>query len=998
MTDEPRLPDPTPPDPEGGATPTPEAPLTIVGLGGSAGALDGYERFFLSLPPDGDMAFVVTPHLDPKHHGLMPEILQRCTHMPVVQIKDGLETRPNHVYVIPPGHSLSIMNGMLLLDDIEEAKGRVIDHFFESLAADQGERAVGVILSGMGSDGTRGVQAIRDHFGMVLVQDPRTAEYPAMPQSAAATQLANDVLPPDELALRLFSFVTRARTLRLEDLSGEGGQPGAPLQRILRLVRVQTGHDFSGYKRSTLVRRIDRRMKSQRIEDISQYIRKLQESPAETTELFRDFTINVTSFFRDVEAFDDLKEQLRSYILNFKEDLSSFRVWVAGCSTGEEAYSVAMVLRELTDELRDRLAFKVQIFATDIDDEAVMKARYGLYPADITYIVTPERLKRFFEPRDGGYQVRAEIRDLVVFATHNTFGDPPFTRLDLLCCRNMLIYLNTELQSRVMAVFQYALRPKGLLFLGASETVGPERDRFSALSMRWKIYQRGDGAPGPLPIGEPLTSSPLAATVGGALLPVRAPRAHDLSQQAQTTLLAYYAPPAVVVNEVGDVLFVNGRTGRYLELPSGQTHTNLFEMARDGLRFELTTLLRQASLDGREVQRSGLQVEVEGVVWTVDVSARPLHGSQPGLLLVVFQERQDGVAAARGEKSDQVLSIERELQHSREALQATVEEMAVSVEELKSTNEELQTTNEELQSSNEELTTSKEELQSMNEELTTINAEHQRVIQDLAQANDDMKNLLESAGIATVFLANDLTIKRFTPRITRVINLMPVDVGRPITDISANLRYEHLTRDIARVLDTLEAYEVQVQTFDNQWYLMRVSPYRTSDNFIDGVVVAFTNIDLIKTLEERLRVALAYAEAVLNSMQDPLVVLDENLRVVTANRAMHDLLRSNPAQLRGERLDTVGGHLLDQPELQQLMRDVVATEQPLSSYVLDLPLPGLGARKMKIEAEPVSGEGAQGSLFLLKFEDVTALMQRTAEEGAGATGDMNMPPEADGED
>ncbi|MBZ9749776.1 PAS domain-containing protein [Deinococcus sp. HMF7604] len=967
-------------------------PTIIVGIGGSAGALDGYERFFLSLPQGSGMAFVVVPHLDPHHQGLMPDILQRCTSMPIVLIEDGLAAQPDQVYVLPPGHSLTIMNGILLLDDLELAKGKVIDHFLESLAADQGERGVGIILSGMGRDGTRGVQAIREHFGLVLVQDPQTAEYPSMPRSAAETQLANDVLPAEELAPRLYTFVTQKAALRTEDVSNEGGQPGAPLQKILRLVRVRTGHDFTRYKRSTLVRRIDRRMKSHRLEDITAYLRLLQDSPEEIQALFQDFTINVTSFFRDVEAFDELKEHLRDYIPAHKQEMDNVRVWVAGCSTGEEAYSVAIVLHELMEELKDERAFKVQVFATDIDPEAIEKARTALYPREIEYVVSPARLQRAFHKQDGGYQVRPEIRNLVTFAIHNTFGDPPFTRLDLLCCRNMLIYLSSELQAEIMSVFHFALRSGGLLFLGASETVGRDRDHFSPLNLRWKIHQRGDGVSAALPVGQVFSTNSLVPSPPRSVAPPRPARTENVAQLAQGLLLAQHVPPAVMVGESGEILFVHGPTARYLELPAGTVLTNVFEMARGNLRYELPAAVRQAISERREVVRAGVPVEVEGLLRTVDLTVRPVPGLMPGLLLIEFQERPEGGAVPTPpDQADPMLTLQRELQYSKETLQATVEEMGVSMEELRSANEELQTTNEELQSTNEELTTSKEELQSLNEELTTINAEHHRVIHDLAQANDDLKNLLDSAGIATVFLDNALKIKRFTPQISQVINLMPVDVGRPISDISVNLQYEFLARDIARVLDTLEVFEAQVQTRDGLWYLMRITPYRTSDNFIDGVVVAFTNIHLVKSLEQQVQDTAAYAEQVLNSLHDPLLILDNDLRVLTANRALLSLLHASWAQVKGERVYNLGNFALDTPELIGLLHDVVATEEGVVDRVIDLQLPHLGRRRMKVEVEPIVSDDRAGVLLLLKLEDVTALLRRAAVEGEDLTGDAQEP-------
>lgn len=982
----------------GGVVPTP--PTAIVGIGGSAGALDGYERFFLTLAPDSGLAFVVVPHLDPRHRGLMPELLQRCTSLPVHSITDGLVAQANCVYVLPPGHGLSIMNGALLLEPLdgpEGGAGHVIDRFFEALAADQGQRAVGVVLSGTGTDGTQGVHAIKGHFGTVLIQDPKTAEYPMMPKSAVATQLANSVLPAEELATHLYQLITRTRTLDTDDVVGSEGQAGAPMQKILRLVRMRTGQDFTQYKRSTLVRRIDRRMKTHRTEDITRYIRLLQDDPDEIDALFRDFTINVTSFFRDPEAFDELKDQLRQYVLTVKQEIDQFRVWVAGCSTGEEAYSVSIALHELMEELREVRVLKVQVFATDIDKEALERARYGLYSPDIAFVVSPERLERYFQLKEDGYQVRPEIRDSIIFAVHSTFGDPPFTRLDLLCCRNMLIYLSTALQRQILTVFHYALHPDGLLFLGASETTGTERERFAPLSSRWKIYRRDDGTSGPLPL--PLTPEPIGLPhpVQSGLPPLpRTARAGDVGQQAQRLLLAQYTPPAVVVNAAGELLYVNGRTARYLELPPGKLTTNIFEMVHGDLRYELPAALRQAGAEQGEVVRRGLQLMVGNEQGSLDLTVRPLVQSQDEpQYLIVFQERGETVELPSApEQPDRLLVLERELQHNREVLQANVEQMSVSLEELKSTNEELQTTNEELQSSNEELTTSKEELQSLNEELVTINAEHQRVIHDLAQANDDMKNLLESAGIATVFLGNDLRIKRFTPRITHVINLMPVDIGRPITDISVNLNYEHLTRDISRVLDTLETYEAQVQTQDREWYLMRISPYRTSDNFIDGVVLAFTNINVIKALEGQVRESLDYAEAVLNSMRDPLLVFDGEFRVITANQSFYELLYLTPAQVKDEPLYTLSNFAFDQPDLQHRLRELVMADADILNYIIDLRVPQQGPRKMKIEAEAIKTQADGLAMYLFKMEDVTDILDRAAREGANLHGnDAQVPLE-----
>ncbi|GBF07872.1 methylase of chemotaxis methyl-accepting protein [Deinococcus aerius] len=986
ITPAPSSPDSAAQDQAAGA---PRPPAAVVGIGGSAGALGGYERFFLSFPVGSGAALVVVPHLGPHHKGLMPELLQRCTALPVLEIEDGMRLQADHVYVIPPGRGLGLMDGMLLLGERGEMPGMPIDAFFESLAADQGERAVAVVLSGAGTDGTRGVTAIKENFGRVFVQDPGTAEYPSMPRSAAATRLADAVLPPEELADQLYAALTQRPAQG--DPEEQGGRPDPALQKILLLIRSRTGQDFTGYKKSTLVRRIDRRMKSHRIDRVGQYVRFLQENPREVEALIGDLTINVTSFFRDPEAFEQLAEHLRSYIVMNKADVDTFRVWVAGCSTGEEAYSVAILLHEVLEDLGSSHTLKVQVFATDIDKDAINVARQAVYPERIAYNVSPERLERYFVPRDGGYQVRADIRDTVIFALHNTFGDPPFTRLDLLCCRNLLIYLNAELQKRVLSLFHYALRPGGLLFLGASETAGSggDRDRFAALSVRWRIYRRGEGEASPLPLAPPPSGQGPGLGEDGARPPLARQRV-DPAQLAQNLLLSEYAPPAVVVNGGGEILFVNGRTARYLELQPGRASMNVLEMARDGLRYELPAALREADTERRAVTLRGLHVVADGVDVALDVTVRPLPAGEQNLLLVLFAEQPGEPEAGAAPVTDHAQVLERELKHARETLQATIEEMAVSMEELRSTNEELQAANGELQSTNEELISSKEELQSLNEELITINAEHERVIHDLAQANDDMKNLLDSAGIATVFLDNDLRIKRFTPRITGILNLIGADIARPITDISLNLRYERedFTRDLRGVLDTLVPFETQVQARDEAWYLMRISPYRRSDNFIDGAVVTFTNIGVVKALEGQVRHTQAYAEAALNALHEPVAVFDGEQRLVAGNRALHDLLGADPAQLQGQRLYNAGNFVLDVPELQQVLRDVTATEEAVVGHLLDLPVPGRGTRKTKVEVKPIISEDGQSAVFLLMLEDVTGLVERAARGGEGVTGDV----------
>ena len=981
---------PSAPPPDVSASPVSPVmggPPDVVGIGGSAGALDSYERLFLGLPPVSGMAFVVVPHLDPLSSGLMPGILQRCTGMPVVEIEDGMSLQSDRVYVIAPGFSLTLTGGVLHQQARTRADTRLIDQFLTSLALDQGERAVAIVLSGMGSDGTQGIQAIKAHGGRVLVEDPRTASYPEMPRSAAATNLADDVLPVEDVAARLLEFSARTRPLEAQAPSEDGAESGAPLQRILRLVRAHTGHDFTRYKRATLVRRIDRRMKGQQITDISVYLKRLESSPQEIEALFQDFTINVTSFFRDAEAFETLKAQLRTYLQDHMPGHDTFRVWVAACSTGEEVYSVAIVLRELTEELNAEHGIRVQIFATDIDDAAVAVARQARYSLDIAYVVSPERLARFFHLKDGKYQVRAEVRDLVVFAAHSTFGDPPFTRLDLLCCRNMLIYIGTELQQQLLETFLYALRPMGLLFLGASETVGQARDQFAPLDSRWKIYQRLEGNT-PLP---PIRASFRPGRMNASLnahapilrpSPPAQPGLSDLAQKVQRTLLAEHTPSAVVIDEHGEVLYVHGRTARFLEFPTGELARKVFDMVPDHLRYRLQAAVRQAHAERREIVLRGVHLGTDGL--RLDLSVQPLEAAHPGPLLVVFRERPEikrgagRAGAVPAGVAEQIAALELELSRGRETLRATLEEMTLSVEELRTSNEELQTTNEELQSTNEELTTSKEELQSLNEELHTVNAEHLTIIQDQAQANDDTRNLLENIGTATVFLDNNLHIRRFTPPISHIIPLTAADQDRPLADLNLRLRYTHLLRDLQHVLDTLEPFETQVQTQEGEWYLMRVSPYRTHDNLIGGVVVAFTGIGLIKSLEWQLVESLQHTELMIDGFQDPLVLLDQHVRAVNASRALLLALGTGSGGDDRPTGDNTAG--FDLPELQRRLQAVIASEEPLASSLLELNDSQQQTRRLKIEAEvAMDVEGQSGPVPLTP--------------GHASTGDSSAPDE-----
>jgi two-component system CheB/CheR fusion protein len=834
----------------------------IVGIGASAGGLEALEQFLKNVPERSGMAFVVIQHLDPTHKGIMVELLQRACAMPVNQVKDRTKVQPDHVYVIPPNKDMSILRGVLHLLPQASPRGLPIDFFFRSLAADQGERSIGVVLSGMGSDGTLGLRAIKEKAGATFVQALSSAKFSGMPQSAMEAGLADVVASAEELPSRILAFHRHATAIVRPEAALEEKQLSA-LEKVFVLLRAHTRNDFSLYKRSTIYRRIERRMGLHQIDSIAGYVRFLRENPKETELLFKELLIGVTSFFRDPSAWAHLKKQVLPDLMTARSDARVLRAWVPGCSTGEEAYSLAMVLKEALEERKDKPPLAIQIFATDLDAEAIEKARLGTYPANIVADVTPERLRRFFSQDERGYRVTKDIRETVVFAPQNITMDPPFTKLDILACRNLLIYLSPELQKKLIPLFHYSLNPGGILFLGSAETVGSFTGLFTPADSKTRLYRRVDSGataaqvdfPAAFPSALPaFPGEPHAEAVGKAPPP-------NVQALADRVIVQSFAPTAVLTSEKGDLLYASGRTGKYFEPAVGRANLNVFAMAREGLRYELTAGFSSALRDDHAVVLHGVKVGTNGKTQSVDVTVQKMTEPKElkGMVMIVFTDVPfvpEPVAPRKIRRlptNVRTAKLENELQHLREELQTTREEMQTSQEELKSTNEELQSTNEELQSTNEELTTSKEEMQSMNEELQTVNHELQAKVDELSRSNNDMKNLLNSTDIATLFLDGELLVRRFTTQTSKLIKLIPGDTGRPITDIATELDYPDLADDAREVLRTLVFKERQVAARNGRWFTVRILPYRTLENVIDGVVITFTDLTDTKLLETTLR-------------------------------------------------------------------------------------------------------------------------------------------------
>ncbi|HVS37544.1 MAG TPA: chemotaxis protein CheB [Gemmataceae bacterium] len=833
----------------------PAVPLLVVGVGGSAGGLEAFREVLESLPAEGNMAFLFVQHLPPDHRSLLPELLARVTPMTVVQAEQGMQIEADHLYLIPPDADMAVQGGEIVLTPraARTAVHMPIDHLFRSLAEDQRGRSVGVVLSGGGTDGTLGLKVIKAEGGITFAQDEKSARHDSMPRSAITDGWVDYVLPPAEIARQLLRISRHPYTVNHEAVVAP--EADGMVDRILGVLRGHFGVDFTQYKRTTITRRIRRRMALRGLEASADYLRLLQEDGAEKQNLYQDLLISVTRFFRDEEIFEALKKTVFPALVKERSPNSPIRIWTAGCSTGEEVYSLAIALLEF---LGDRVvSFPIKILATDVNEQALERARAGLYVDNIELDVSAERLRRFFAKVDGHYQIGKVVRDLCIFSRHNLTTDPPFSRLDLVSCRNVLIYLDVPLQKRVLPLLYYSLNPGGFLLLGASETVGSYTDLFTAVDQGRRIFSRNVGATAPLPpdVGLHIDTN-LPALRLGPVGPHATWNALDVQREADRVVLSRYAPVGVVVDEAMTVLQFRGRTGPFLEAAPGTASLDLMKMLREGLLSEVRAAVGRGRAEGVAVHREGIPVRDGAGFRMVDLDVLPIKVPPAGVrcFLVLFQdapvppppaETSPADDARHAKSEEQIHQLQQELAATREYMQSLLEEHESASEELKSASEELLSSNEELQSTNEELQTAKEETQSANEELATLNDELQHRNLELAQVNNDLVNLFGAVQIAIVLVGRDLRIRRFTPSAEKALNLIPSDVGRPISDIRPNLAIADLAGMITRVIDSLTPVESQIQDRDGRWHVLRIRPYVTLDNKIDGASIILLDIDAV---------------------------------------------------------------------------------------------------------------------------------------------------------
>jgi two-component system, chemotaxis family, CheB/CheR fusion protein len=965
----------------------------VVAVGASAGGLEAFSQFLRAIPNNTGMAFVFIQHLDPKHHSMLSELLAKTANMPVLEAADGTSVKPNQVYVIPPNVNMEIKRLRLKLTPRAATPGlhTPIDFFMRSLAEERNSRSIGVVLSGTASDGTRGLAAIKAEGGITFAQDEKSAKYPGMPHSAVASGCVDFTLPPDKIAREL------ARVSGHPYLNGSEPHADSPVTsskrsdenfaRIFTLLRIAGGINFSLYKSGTVQRRTLRRMAIHKIDHISDYANFLEKHPKETEELCQDLLIPVTSFFRDLEAFESLKSKVLPAILKDKSTRDSVRIWAPGCSTGEETYSVAMILLEF---LGDKISsYQIQLFGTDANERGIEKARAGIYQERIAQEVSPERLRRFFSKVDEGYRVSKGVRDLCVFAKQNLAEDPPFSHMNLVACRNLLIYLGPELQRKVVPVLHYALRPSGFLFLGKAEGVAGFPEFFAPVDKKHKIFVKKAVATR-LHYDFSANRYPREAGVAGRVTePAETSLELDRQHEADRVVLKTYAPPGVVINENMEILQFRGAIGPYVEPAPGRATLHLLKIAKREFVAELRAAVNQAKKSQAPVKRRSVEFRRNGQPKSVSISVEPLGSSTENRRYLILFERALPVAPAQGKavgKSvgagqttrKEVTQLRRRLAEAEDHLRSLVESKEASDEEYQSANEEILSANEELQSTNEELETSKEELQSANEELNTVNDElHNRNV-ELDRVNSDLNNVLTSTSLPVVMVDRGLRIRRLTGASAKILKIVPADVGRSITDIRSDVNVPNLDELIASVIETLTPKELEAQDKAGHWYSLQIRPYRTTDDKIDGAVVVLTDIDEAKQASERLKKSKLFMEETLATVREPLMVLKQDLTVLYLNSAFTRTFQVEKEETEGQFLYRLGDEQWNIPKLRSMLDEVLSKDAPVIDFEVEHDFPNLGTKTMLLNARKIEDGHSQQPTMLLAIEDITERKHKEA--------------------
>lgn len=967
----------------------------IVGIGASAGGLEAFTQLLSNLPIDTGMGFVLVQHLDPNHKSLLTEILSKTTQMPVSEVKDGMVVEPNHVYVIPPNTTMMLSQGGLRLTP--RAKNRrpsmSVDGFFNSLAADRGAKSIGVVLSGGDGDGSKGLEAIKSAGGITFAQSENTAQVSSMPTTAISTGDVDFILPPEEIAKKLADisrhpYVTSLNSIVRSEQSSDDGTDA--LSTIFSLLQTTARIDFTHYKHTTIKRRIFRRMALYRLEQLEDYVRYLHENPAEVQALYQEILINVTSFFRDPDVFETLKREVFPAILHDRSADLPIRIWVAGCSTGEEAYSIAICLLEFfTHQPRKP---QIQIFATDISERAIEKARLGIYQQSQVSDISPERLQRFFTQVEGGYQINKVIREFCIFARQNLIGDPPFSRLDLISCRNVLIYFGSALQKKVLPIFHYGLNPTGFLLLGASETVGGLSDLFTVFDRKFKIYTKRPSA-GRLSTELIASSSPIVSANLQSIVVDKDQNETELHKAADRIVLNQYAPVGVVIDAQLEILQFRGQTGAYLEPSPGRASLNLLNMAKAGLRLELQAAINEAKQTSQATRKEEIPLSdrdrdvTNSLVRTrqvaIDVIPFKSSGADRDYFLVLFETMpvlpseeelpsRSNQSKRKKQSSEQQENqrLQQDLDTTKIYLQSIIEEQQTTNEDLRAANEEVLSSNEELQSTNEELQTAKEEIQTSNEELSTINDELYRRNSEATNLGNDFQNLLSSINIPILMLEGDLRIRRFTPTAVHLFNLIPTDIGRPLSDIKHNLIIDNLEQQILEVIETLNLKTLEIQDRDGHWYDLRIRPYRTLDNRIDGAVVVLVEIDALKHSADQIVEARDYAEAIVQTVRESLVVLNEDLQVVTATQMFYSTFQVSPSETEQCQIFALGNGQWNISKLRSLLEDLLTHSIQVQDFTVVHNFANIGEKTMLLNARKMPPlEGKQ--MILLSIEDIS---------------------------